>query len=100
MINVAKTLRAADEKALAAERRLQDEKHRLMRGDVSAEVSRLYVVLPSAISHAASAQKHPLSLHVCNFMFCHRCAARLRTGTKSSRLSRASTKNFAWCMMK
>lgn len=33
-------------------------------------------------------------------MFCHRCAARLRTGTKSSRLSRASTKNFAWCMMK
>ena len=66
MFNFAKTLRAADEKALAAERRLQEEKHRLMHGDVSAEVSRLYVVPPSAIAHAAPAHKHPLSLHVCN----------------------------------
>jgi hypothetical protein len=60
MFNFAKTLRAADEKALAAERRLQEEKHRLMHGDVSAEVSRLYVVPPSAIAHAALSQKHPL----------------------------------------
>ena len=81
MFNFAKTLRAADEKALDAERRLQEQTHRLMGGDVSAEVSRLYVAPPSEIAHTTPAQKHPLSLFT---LTCFAIAA-LRVYAQASR---------------
>ena len=59
MFNFAKTLRAADAKALAAERQLQEVQDRRRGEDVSAEVERLcvprppptYVCARSATSH-------------------------------------------------
>lgn len=62
MFNFAKTLRAADQKALDAERRLQQEKDRRRGEDASTEVARLYVCPPSFEHFSFSA---PFSQPLC-----------------------------------
>ena len=55
LLNFAQTCRAADEKALEAERRLQEEANRRSEDHVSLENSRLYVML-DILLHAAKGQ--------------------------------------------
>ena len=84
MFNFGKTLRAADAKALAAERRLQEVQDRRQGENASAEVDRLCVPRPPPTCvRACSAPAH---------VRCHRCAARLRTGATSSRRRRTRMK--------